>query len=78
MAELRIITASKILGFCKLHRIIIIYNCYSYIVIKLKQMFGAFYIFKIFKPIHIIIGIILLVYAIVFKVILKNKTNNNI
>ena len=73
ISGMRIATASKVLGFCKLHRIIIYYNCYSYIVIKLKQIFGAMIIFKILKPFHIVFGILLLLYALIDKVLLKSN-----
>ena len=73
ISGIRIATASKVLGFCKLHRIIIYYNCYSYIVIKLKQIFGAMIIFKILKPFHIVFGILLLLYALIDKVLLKSN-----
>ena len=73
VSGIRITTASKVLGFCKLHRIVILYNCYSYIVIKLKQIFGAMIIFRILKPFHIAFGILLLIYALIDKVIFKNN-----
>lgn len=73
VSGIRIATASKVLGFCKLHRVIILYNCYSYIVIKLKQIFGAMIIFRILKPFHIAFGILLLLYALIDKVIFKNN-----
>ncbi len=73
VSGLRLLAASKVLGFCKLHRVIILYDSYSYIVIKLKQMFGIICIFKILKPIHIILGILLLLYALIDKVLFNDN-----
>lgn len=36
-------------------------------------MFGIICIFKILKPIHIILGILLLLYALIDKVLFKNN-----
>ena len=77
ISGIRIAAASKVLGFCYLHRIIIFYNCYSYIIIKLRQIFGVVTIFKILKPFHIILGILLLLYALIDKVILKHNIKYN-
>lgn len=73
VSGLRLISASKVLGFCKLHRIIIWYNCISYILIKVHQIIGNIKILDLIKPLHILIGVFLLLYAIIFKVILNNN-----
>lgn len=73
ISGLRLLTASKVLNFCTLHRLVITYNCYTFVVIKLRQIYGVMELFVILKPFHITIGILLLTYAIIDKVLLKNN-----
>lgn len=74
ISGLRLLTASKVLNFCTLHRLIIIYNCYTFAVIKLRQIYGIMEIFVLLKPLHLLIGILLLTYALIDKVLLnRNK-----
>ena len=77
ISGLRLLTASKALNFCTLHRIIIVYNCYTFAIIKLRQIYGIMEIFALLKPLHILIGISLLIYAIIDKIILKHNTKSN-
>lgn len=73
ISGLRLLTASKALNFCTLHRLIIVYNCYTFAVIKLRQIYGIMEIFVLLKPFHLLIGILLLTYAIIDKVLLKRN-----